>query len=113
MDYTSLAITILAFIVTIISFLLGKKTKKLILKEKNMLADKVSDFKTTFKRYADRLYNDRKTFKDDSRNTVHIRIEDIEGIIRNLNRFERSLRDVSNKKEESNKEEKEKESNNN
>ena len=59
-----------------------------------MLADKVSDFKTTFKRYADKVYNDRKTFNDPTRNTVEIRIEDIEGIVRNLNRFERSLRNI-------------------
>ena len=94
MEYISLAITIIALVYGIISYYSGRKIKKLILNEKNMLADKVSDFKTTFKRHAEKVYNDRKTFNDNSRNTIEIRVEDIEGIIRNLNRFENSLRNI-------------------
>ena len=95
MNYISLIITILALLVTVVSYYSGRKIKSLIISEKNMILDKVSDIKTTLQGHVNKVYNDRKTFSDEKRNTLNgVRIEDLESTIENLSRFEERLRNI-------------------
>ena len=94
MMYISLAITVIAAFITTISFLSGKKLKKLIISEKNMIQDKVADIKTLLQKHIDIVVNDRSTYKDSTRNSITIRIEEFQSIIKNLERFESRLKSI-------------------
>jgi len=70
------------------------KIEKLILKEKRLIRDKILDIAQIFTGHRNKIINDRKTFNKPDFNNVSIRIEDLEGIIENLNRFAEQLQET-------------------
>jgi hypothetical protein len=69
----------------------NEKLRELILDEKTMIRDRILDMQQTLQSYYDRVLADRKRLEDPALNTAGIRIEDLEGMIKNLQRFADSL----------------------
>jgi hypothetical protein len=101
MEWTALIITTLSLGIGIIGLVwtfLGRRQneelKRLIVSEKEMIRDRILDIRQTLGSRRDQVISDRETFDDPTRNQVHIRIEDIEGMMENLQRFADRLREV-------------------
>ncbi len=75
----------------IYNFFSNKQLKKLILKEKNMIRNKILDIARTHQADIDKVLNDRKMFNDPTLNEVKIRIEDLKADVDNLNQFAEEL----------------------
>jgi len=87
-------LNVLAIFFAIFGICSNKAIKKSILKEKDLIASKILDIKAILEKHLEKVFNDRKTFNDPKRNEVHIRIEDIEGMIENLKRFANDLQKI-------------------
>jgi hypothetical protein len=72
----------------------NEKLKGLIVTEKDMIRDRILDIGQTLKSHRDKVLADRKNQGDPTLNTLHIRIEDIEGMIENLDRFADRLQEL-------------------
>ena len=65
----------------------NEELRSLIVTEKDMIRDRILDMKQTLESRRDQVLADRKALDDPSRDAAIIRIEDIEGMIANLDRF--------------------------
>jgi len=81
-----------SFIGIFISFYIHWENKKLVLKEKKMIFDKIADIKTTLQSHLDELEADQKKNPAGNLDTVGIRQEKIKAMIEILSRFEKRLK---------------------
>jgi len=65
----------------------NEEVKRLIVTEKEMIRDRILDMRQTLKSRRDQILADREAFDDPKRNQVHVRIEDLDGMMENLQRF--------------------------
>lgn len=97
MDWAGIVIGIIGLIYAFLSLRSSKILEKKIVREKELIRDKVLDILQIWEGYRQRILNDRRTFNDDARNQldIQIRIEDIEGHITVLKRFAERLEKLS------------------
>ena len=65
----------------------NEKLTGLIVTEKDMIRDRILDIGRILKSHRDKVLADRSNQGDPTLNTLQIRVEDIEGMIENLDRF--------------------------
>ena len=75
LTWTGLALNIFGLVFSVYSILSGNRIKRLILKEKNMIRNRILDIVRVFQADIDSVMNDRKMYNDPKRNTAEIRIE--------------------------------------
>ena len=92
--YLGIGISVIGLIWTIYGVMSNRKLKNLIISEKNMILDKILDTQQSLRGHYMKIINDRKIKKDETLDMVCIRIEDIESILANLNRFARRLENL-------------------
>ena len=78
----------------LINFYIYRKNKSLVLKEKEMILDKVTDIKTTLQSHLDELETDQKRRPMENLDTVGIRQEKIQAMIEILSRLGERLKDI-------------------
>jgi len=92
LNIVGIVVTVLGIVWTIIGVFSNRSIKKSILNEKDMIREKIIDFASRLQVYQSKLVEDKKNKKDDTLNTLHIRIEDINSMVRDLNRFSEKLK---------------------
>jgi len=85
-------ITLLGIAWTVIGIFSNRSIKKSILQEKDMIREKVIDFKSRLNVYQNKLAKDIKNKNDNTLDTLLIRIEDIDSMVNDLNRFSDKLK---------------------
>lgn len=91
MDKVGLIIGTLGLLWTIYGVWSSSRLKKHLLAEKDMIKDKVLDIRASLQKYQNILMNDKKIQKDETLNTIRVRIEDFETSIDVLDRFKEQL----------------------
>ncbi len=87
-------LTTFGLIWTIYGVFSNRKIKKLIISEKNMILDKVSDLKIIMQAHLNKLIADRKIQNNQTLNNIIIREEDIKAIKEILGKFEDRLKSI-------------------
>jgi hypothetical protein len=94
MDWLSIsgvALNVFALIWAFIQHRQNEKLKGLILDEKTMIRDRILDMQQSLQSRYDQVLADRRSRGDPTLDTAGIRIEDLEAMIKNLQRFADSL----------------------
>ncbi|GEM_PF-7004628 len=91
MDIIGVVVNLFGIVWTIIGIFSNRSVKKALLKEKNMIREKILDFRSRLDVYRRTLDEDKIIHKDKTLNTVHIRIQEIDAIVVDLERFSKSL----------------------
>lgn len=96
-SFAGIMVGLIGVAIGLVGYISTKSLKSQLIREKDLIRDKVLDIKQIWVGYRDRIFNDRKTQNNDSLNTldIKIRIEDIEGNIANLDRFAERLQKLS------------------
>ena len=87
MDWLALLVSLAGLTWAVIGQLQNRRLKKLILREKELIRDRVLDQREALQKYIKVVLNDRKMSGDDTRNQALVRIEDLEAMVANLERF--------------------------
>ena len=101
MDWVGLVINVAGLIMGVVGLIWtyfghrqNEEVKRLIVTEKEMIRDRILDMRQTLKSRRDQILADREAFDDPKRNQVHVRIEDLEGMMENLQRFADRLQEL-------------------
>jgi len=84
----------LTIVMAVYSHISNENIKKLILKEKDMIRNKILDMVRIHQADINKVLNDRKTFDNPKLNEVRIRIEDLQADIDNLKQFAEELQKI-------------------
>jgi len=76
---------------TVLGVMQNKKVAKLIVAEKESVSARLLDIRRRFVGYQKTILNDRQAFNDPTRNTIAVRIEEIDTLVENLKRFAEQL----------------------
>ena len=94
MEWVGLAFSILGVIFSIVSLVQAyishkqnEELKSLIVAEKDMIRDRILDMRQTLKSRRDQVFADREARGNPNIDAAIVRIEDIEGMMENLDRF--------------------------
>ena len=88
-------VTITGIVWTIIGIRANKQIRNLIVAEKKQFMDRVLDLRTELQSHVDIVIRDREAQSNQKLNTAGIRMERLEAMVKNLDRFAERLRDIS------------------
>ena len=84
---TGAIVTIAGICWTIVGIRSNGTIKRQLLNEREMLRQKVLDFKSRIESHENKILTDRKNQNDPSLNTIHIRVEEVTALRSDLERF--------------------------
>jgi hypothetical protein len=89
-----LALTLLGLAWAIYGIWSSKQLKRHLLKDRDMIREKILDLRATQEKNRQIILNDRRTFNDPARNQVAVRIEELEANLDILDRFVKQLSEL-------------------